>query len=123
MTERVSEYNFSEEQIIEAIQGSCGIISNIAESLGCDWSTAKKYVNKYEVTKQAYSDESERVIDKAESKLQAAIDNGDMQMVKWYLATIGKKRGFSEKTEIQHSGEVSSNFTLIGIDAKDKDSE
>ena len=119
MTTRVAQYNFTDEQIIEAIKGSCGIISNIAASLNCDWHTAKKYINEgSEEVKFAYSDESERVIDKAESVILGALDLKDIQTAKWYLATVGKKRGYSEKHEIEHTGEISTKFSIIGIDAE-----
>jgi hypothetical protein len=115
MKTRISQYNFTDEQMIAAIKGSCGIVSNIADSLGCDWNTAKRYIEMSEHVKQAYSDESERVIDKAENKLQGAIDSGDMQMVKWYLATKGKRRGYYEKQELENTGKIN----VVIIDADD----
>jgi len=114
MTNRIPDYNFTEDQVIEAMKGTCGIVSNIAENLGCVWHTAKKYIEMSDRVKQAYSDECERVIDKAENKLQNAIDSGDMQMVKWYLATKGKRRGYVEKQEVDHTGNI--NIAVIDTD-------
>jgi hypothetical protein len=114
MSNRIAQYNFTDEEMMTAIKGSCGIVSNIAEKLGCDWGTAKRYLDMSEPVKQAYANESERVIDKAENKLQAAIDSGDMQMVKWYLATKGKRRGYVEKQEVDHTGNI--NIAVIDTD-------
>jgi len=101
MTTRVSEYNFTDEQILEAIKGSCGIITNISDSLSCSWNTADKYIKQgSETVKSAYKDECERVIDKAESVVTKALDKDDIQTAKWILATKGKKRGYTEKHEI-----------------------
>lgn len=105
MTNRVAQYNFTEEQMLEAIKGSNGIITNIATSLGCTWHTANRYIKETEVIKQSYIDECERVIDKAESVVTKALDNNDIQTAKWILGTKGKKRGYTEKTEIEHTGD------------------
>ena len=124
MSNRPGEYNFTEDQILFAIKGSCAIITNIAESLGCSWNTAKRQIETgNETIKKAFDDERERVIDKAESVILDAIDEKDIQTSKWYLSTIGKKRGYSEKMEIEHSGEVSNKFSIIGIDATNTDTE
>lgn len=107
MTTRTAEYKFTDEQIIDAIKGSCGIITNVAENLGVSWDTANKRVkNGSEEVKRAFLDETERVIDKAESNVFEALEQKDLQMSKWVLATIGKRRGYSEKTEVEHSGGI-----------------
>ncbi len=85
-----------------AIKDSAGIMTTIAKNLGCDWSTARKYTEMYDSTKEAYFNEGERVLDLAESKLIEAINKGDSQMIKYLLATKGKKRGFTEKQIIEH---------------------
>lgn len=98
--------DFTIEQLLKAINNSAGIITTISKNLGCEWHTAKKYIEKYPETKQALSDEIEKNIDKAEAVIQEAMDNKDIQTAKWYLQTIGKKRGYTEKQEIEHSGTV-----------------
>ena len=119
MTTRVSEYKFTDEQIIDAIKGSCGIITNISDSLGCSWGTANKIVkNGSEVVKSCFCDECERVIDKAESNIFAALEQKDIQTSKWVLATIGKKRGYSEKTEIEHTGDMQILVNIQGVKAE-----
>lgn len=113
---------YSKESLLEAINGSGGIVSTIADRLGCQWCTARKYINQWEETKQAFDDETERVLDKAESVLHESINEGNTHDAKWYLSTKGKKRGFSEKHELEHSGpgggplEVSVNFVKASSD-------
>ena len=105
--------NYTIEQIIESIKGTGGIIQAIARNLGCQWHTAEKYVNMYEETKEAYRDEKESILDLAESKIIGSINSGNTQDAKWYLATQGKKRGYTEKQEIEHSGNADKPLQII----------
>jgi predicted transcriptional regulator len=43
--------------IKKAIEQSGGLFTNIARALNCEWHTAKKYVEMYEETRQAYNNE------------------------------------------------------------------
>jgi len=99
---------YTAEQFIKAIPGSGGIISTIARRVGCGWHTARDYVDKHPSVKQAYDDECEAVLDLAESKTIKAIEAGDMQTVRYYLSTKGRKRGYVERTEqeVKQSGAV-----------------
>ncbi len=101
------DYTF--EEIFAAIKGSKAIISTIAKKLNCEWHTAKAYIEKYPLAQQALQDEIDKNKDIAENTILSAIDLGDIQTAKWYLQTIGKDRGYSEKTEIQHSGDITVN--------------
>jgi hypothetical protein len=91
---------YTAEQFIKAIPGSGGIISTIARRVGCGWHTARDYVDKHPSVKQAYDDECEAVLDLAESKTIKAIEAGDMQTVRYYLSTKGRKRGYVERQEV-----------------------
>ena len=39
--------HYTAKQFIEAIPGSGGIVSTIARRVGCNWYTAKKYIDNY----------------------------------------------------------------------------
>lgn len=95
-----SRNQYNAQTFIDAIPKSAGIISTIASRVGCDWHTAKKYIDTYPTVKQAYLDECERVTDLAETELIKAIQNGDLQAVKYYLSTKGKHRGYVERQEL-----------------------
>jgi len=86
--------------VLAAIKGSGGVISTIAAKLSVDWHTAKKYVDKWEETRIALADESEKILDLAEVTLYDAIKEGNTQDAKWLLATKGKRRGFTERHEL-----------------------
>ena len=88
------------EMILNAIKGSGGFYTKIANSLKCSWATAVKYVNLYEETKQAYSEELEIVLDMAESKLLENVQDNDNAAIQFYLKSKGKNRGYGESREL-----------------------
>jgi hypothetical protein len=107
---------YAQIDVLTAIKDSGAIVSTIARRLGCEWITAKRYIDKWESTRQAFSDEQETILDMAEGTLFNAIKEKDVQAAKWILATKGKKRGYSEKQEIEHTGGV-----VIRVDKDDAD--
>lgn len=48
----------------------------------------------------------EFAIDHVESALHRRIDDGDTTAIIFYLKTIGKRRGYVERTEMDHSGQI-----------------
>lgn len=96
---------------IDAIPGSAGIISTIAKRIGCSWHTAKKHIDRHPTVRTVYDDELEQVLDLAETTVIGAMKGGDVGTARWFLSTKGKRRGYTEKTEIEQSGEF--NITII----------
>jgi len=82
---------YTTKQFIDAIKNSGGIISAIAQAVGCDWHTAKKYIVTYPSVTVAYQDECEKVSDICESEIIKSIKVGNTQDAKWYLSK--KRRG------------------------------
>jgi len=93
-------FNYTTDQVLEAIKGSGSIITTIARRLDCAWSTAQKYCMMNEDTKKALADEGEKILDLAESVLFESIKKGDTQNAKWLLSTKGRKRGYSDKDQL-----------------------
>ena len=87
-------------QFIAAIPGTGGIITAIAKRVGCSWSTAKKFIVGHATVQQAYDDECQSVLDLAEAKTIELIKNGDAAMIRYYLSTKGKHRGYTERQEV-----------------------
>ncbi len=110
----------TDEQIIQAIRGSAGIIMYIAKRLGVGWHSAQKLVNRNENTRQAYRDELENLYDTCEMALLKAIHEGDTHTAKWWLAQRARHRGYGEKLEL--SGDINNNLQgkieikVIGVD-------
>lgn len=98
--------DLSVELFIQAIPGSAGIISTIAARCNCAWSTARRFIHMHPTVLAAYNDECERVLDMAESKLYASMNAGNTDDIKWFLARKGKHRGYTDRIEQGHSGEL-----------------
>jgi hypothetical protein len=90
----------TKKQLLKAIQNSGGIINNIAKRLNIAWHTCNKNIKKHPEAIQAVENEKEKNLDKAENVIMDAIDEKDIQTSKWYLQTIGKNRGYTEKHQV-----------------------
>lgn len=99
--------NYKKKDVLDAIDGSYGIVSTVAAKLHCNWHTADEYIKKWPETLQALSDEEESKLDCVEGKAIKKINEGDGAMIRFYLATKGKKRGFTydEKLEADETAE------------------
>ena len=113
--------HYKAEQFINAIPGTGGIISTIAKRVGCDWHTAKRYINDYATIAKAYKDECEAVLDMAESILIGNIKDGDSSDAKWYLARKGRDRGYVERQEIE-TGDINIRIIRDGTGSNSKTS-
>ena len=102
----------SQKTLLEAIRNSGGIYSTIARKLDIAWSTARVKVEADPVTKQAYEDECERVLDLAEATIIKSVEGGDTSDAKWLLARKGKKRGYGDKLELGGDGEKPLEITI-----------
>jgi len=91
---------YTKEQVLEATKGSGGIVRGVAQRLGCEWHTAEKYINRWEVTRRAFQDEKETLLDKCEHNIASAIEEKDIGTSKWFLLNKGKDRGYGERAEI-----------------------
>ena len=95
------------KELLDAIKGSYGIISTIAGRLHCDWHTVDDTIKLYPEAIRAIADEKEATLDFVEGKAISRINEGDGAMIRFYLATKGKKRGFTydEKMEADETAE------------------
>lgn len=103
MTRKMRTYkknNITKAMMLKAIHGSGGIVSMIANRLGCEWHTAKKYIEMWEETKQAYNDELEKFKDICESTVLKSVQEGDVQTAKWVLSHRARDRGYGDKIEV-----------------------
>ena len=88
------------EQFIKAIPDSLGIISAIAKRVGCEWHTAKWWIDHKPTVRKAYDDECENALDMVETRMFQVINRRDGGMIRYYLSTKGKRRGYTERHEI-----------------------
>ena len=85
---------FKKQDILDALKGSYGIVSEVADKLGVDWHTAADYIKLWPETLQAQKDENERYLDLTELKCIERVKAADGSMIRFVLATKGKTRGY-----------------------------
>jgi hypothetical protein len=90
-----------EKELLAAIEGCRGIISTVAARLHVGWHTAERAINDSEKAREAMSDEEETTLDFVEGKAISKINEGDGAMIRFYLATKGKKRGYSYEDKLE----------------------
>ena len=93
-------------------------MSAIARKVGCEWVTARKYIDTYPTVRAAYDAECEAMLDLAESAVLrniklAAQGEGDTADAKWYLTKKGKRRNYGDAVEV--SGAMTTSSVVVYI--------
>ena len=106
--------SIKEKDLLAAIEDSNGFVTTIAARLHCSWHAADNAIKASALALQAIKDEEEKTLDFVEGKAIKKINEGDGAMIRFYLATKGKKRGFTydEKMETDESAE-DSNINVV----------
>ena len=99
--------SIKEKDLLAAIEDSNGFVTTIAARLHCSWHAADNAIKASALALQAIKDEEEKTLDFVEGKAITKINEGDGAMIRFYLATKGKKRGFTydEKMEADETAE------------------
>lgn len=111
----------TQEQMLEAIQGSQGLVSKIQRRLEeitrepwNSWETVERYIHKWESCEQAIRAEKEAMLDLAENNIFKELARGDTATSKWYLRMKGKERGYEDTPTIQLANDDPLNINLTG---------
>lgn len=110
----------TQEQMLEAIKNSQGLISKIQRKLEATlqeticWETVERYIHKWESCEKAVKAEKEAMLDVAENNIFKELVNGDTATSKWYLKMKGKERGYIETQEIRNVNADPLNINLQG---------
>lgn len=107
--------NYTKEQVLEAIRGSFGIYTDIADLLHCAPHTAQKYCDKWEETRQAVVDESLRGVEAAEKVIFNAIGNKDVATAKWLIEMKGRVKGYQRDAVLKIDNQDPLNISIDGM--------
>lgn len=88
------------EEVAGALLAAKGLVSFAADKLKLSQTTVRDYINTFPVCQQALKDAREKMGDAAESALFEALENKNLGAVNFYLKTVGKDRGYVERTEV-----------------------
>ena len=118
-------HKITKEQMLEAIQGSQGLVTNIRRKLEAllgekiSWDTTEKWTHKWPEAEQAIRNEKETMLDVAEYNVHKEMINGDLATSKWYLRMKGKERGYEDTPTIQMASDDPIKIDISG-DTMDK---
>lgn len=93
-------------EIWGALKVCNGRVYIAAEKLGCSPNTIKNHMKKCPEMQQYVEDCRTKLVDKAEEKFEEAIEAGEHWAVAMALKTLGRDRGFIERSEVVNSGEI-----------------
>lgn len=89
----------SKKKVLKAIEGSGGILANIARKCEVSRTAMYKFLAKYPDVEQARLDEREEVLDMAENQLVKAVQRGEGWAVRYMLSTQRKDQ-YSYRREV-----------------------
>ena len=110
-----------EKDLLENIAGSNGFYSIIAARLNVDWHTVDKAIKDSPAAQEAIKDETETTLDYVEGKAIERIKDGDGAMIRFYLATKGKKRGYTYEDKLEDDDTTEDNTLNVICDGEEED--
>jgi transcriptional regulator with GAF, ATPase, and Fis domain len=103
---------YTNAEIKNALIKTNGYITLAARMLGCEPKTIYRRLDKTEALRQTLKDIREQELDITEQKLHQAILNGEPWAITLKLKTLGKSRGYTERTELTGQGNKPITFVL-----------
>jgi hypothetical protein len=94
--------HYTAAQMIAALHECKGMVFLAARRLGCSPQTIANYCKRYPSVQAAKDAERGELIDTAELKLWQSVEKGEAWGISLVLKTLGKERGYVERTE--HTG-------------------
>jgi len=94
------------KEMLSALKETLGVVAPACEMVGISRNTHYVWMKSDADYKLAVDDLLEFQIDFVESKLFSNINNGDISSTIFYLKTKGKSRGYIERKEIEHDGNI-----------------
>ena len=113
--------NYKKEEVLTAVNNSAGVMEYVAVKLNCNWHTAKKYVEKWDETKEAFENSECKLHSLAYQSFHKAIQNGERWAVERMLDTSARRNGHGlvDHKQIDHTtgGEKITRIERVIIDA------
>lgn len=91
---------YSAEDMATALRDAKGMVTVAASKLGCSQQTIRNYAARYASVQTAIDESREQMLDVAELQLAKQINSGNISAIIFYLKTIGKRRGYIERSEV-----------------------
>jgi len=114
------------EQMVAALEKTLGIVTKACEMVGISRETHYRWLRTDEAYKEKVESVGDIALDFAESELFKQIKEGNITGVIFFLKTKGKKRGYIERSEFDHTtkGEkINVSINIAGDDLSSDDIE
>jgi hypothetical protein len=112
---RKPQVKLGKKAVKKALKKHRGRLATVAKELDCDLSTLYKFL-KRKPKMQAYRElVREQTIDSVEDILVQDAINGKPYAITFYLKCQAKHRGYVDRQEVDHSGQVSANLKVTEI--------
>jgi hypothetical protein len=109
-----------EDDLARSIYFHKGILSRVAEEMGYKSAASVQYrIKQSVVLEEVYADARDRMVDKAQTNVFAAVEAGDLTYSWKLLQTLGKDLGYTEKrivdSTVTHTLGEADNSSLVAI--------
>lgn len=104
----IQNLTLKKKAMIEALEKSMGVVTTAAQIVGISRQSHYDWLANDPEYSKAVSEIENVALDFAESKLFKNIEKSKEASIFFYLKTKGKKRGYIERQEIQHEGDIKS---------------
>ena len=109
--------------MIEALGKTLGVVTTACIKAGVGRTTFYKWCKEDPEFKDQVDDIDNMALDFAESQLHKQIRENNTAATIFFLKTKGKKRGYTEKTTIEHEGSEEKPLNIINLGAGIKPKE
>jgi hypothetical protein len=92
--------------ILEALESSLGVVTTACKEVGINPSTYYDWLKKDEQFRTQVEAIENVALDFATTHLYKQIKEGNVAAIIFFLKTKGKRRGFVEKQQAEHSGSI-----------------
>jgi hypothetical protein len=102
-----------EPDVIRALAANHGLLVQSAMALGCSRQALSNFVKKRPHLNKFRDEQTEIVLDVAESNVISGIYSGDEKYTRWFLDRKGKGRGYVTRSEMSGPDGQPVPFTMI----------
>ena len=92
------------EDLLQALEKALGVVSTACKKVGIGRATFYRWLKEDKDFSEEVQAIQDVALDFAESKLFEQIQDGSTAATIFYLKTKGKRRGYVERQELEHSG-------------------
>lgn len=108
------------KRLLEAMEKSLGVVTQACKKANISRETYYQYYRTDPEFKEKIDSIQDIALDFAETMLMKNISEGDTTSTIFFLKTKGKKRGYIEKSEVEHSGKIIGDITVNVKGSKSK---